>query len=221
MVVYREKVKHLSLLSALAVFLLSSVSPVFAVTPAISFTTNPSAIPVNGETSILMCMTGGSVGTIAATASGLGHSGLVVITPGTPTLHSTKWNFPAARGVVLPACLGQPLPSVCPTPPPVPGTDQSRECTNGVYSVPFGDNSPGWVRISGKDTQQTAESGTYTVDLDYKQALFITTKGAFFDVKTLFFVPEFAAPAVAVTAASLIGLVLLRRRQLGPRVATR
>jgi hypothetical protein len=186
----------------------------------ISISASPSGIPLNAVTTIQLCMNDGQVGTIASTSSGHGPSGLKVTSPenktGDPGSETTFF-YAAAKGVVLPACPGQPLPSVCPTPPsPPPGTNNALECTNGYYSVKFGQTSPGWTIGSGPKMDETADNGTYTINVDYKQTNGLTyTQGAFFDAYGYLMtgVPEFAAPAVVLAAVSLLGLVVVRRRR--------
>src|SRR5579863_1706518 len=150
--------------------------PVLAATRPGSFvmvSVNPSSVKNGGVTVISMCMNDGLVGTIATTSSGHGTSGLKVISPGpdpnNPGHDVTTWFYTPARLVVLPACDGQPLPPGCPSPTPMPGRDQSRECTNGTYDVSFGGSTPGWVLGTGPSVGQTSEQGTYTVNLYYIQ----------------------------------------------------
>jgi hypothetical protein len=212
---------------ALAFLLASVVGPAFATIPMnsdIVITCGPTdtpcpttSVPIGGTATINMCMTNGQTGLIWNTNSGLGTSGLLIKSPGgkstvDPTGATTAWTYAPAAFVFLPACNGQPLPSVCPTPPVVKGTNQALECTNGEYSVHFGAGASGWVRLSGPNVGETAEGGTYTVDVNYKQGNTITHRTAFFDASTYFPTPEFGLPAIAVAGISLLGLVLLRKK---------
>jgi hypothetical protein len=223
----RRSMKRALVPFALVLLLLSAAGPIFATIPlnsdivitcgAADTPCPTTSVPIGGTATINMCMSNGQTGEIWNTNSKLGTSGLLIKSPGgkstvDPTGATTAWTYSPAAYVFLPACNGQPLPSVCPTPPVVPGANQALECKNGEYSVTFGAGASGWVRLSGPKVAQTAEGGTYTVDVNYKQGNAITHHTAFFDASTYFPTPEFGVSAAAVAGVSLLGLVFFRRR---------
>jgi hypothetical protein len=190
---------------ALAVFALAIVAPTFATSTiptnadvvitcgVVATPCYETLIPVNGVAVFNFCMSNGATGVIWNTASGLGTSGLEVKSPGgassvDPTGAVTAWTYTPAAFQVIPAC------------------------GSGEYSVQFGQGTAGWVKLSGPTVGQTSESGTYTIDLDYKQGTSIESLHAFFDAQVTVPTPEFSLPLVAVVATSLFGMALLRRK---------
>jgi hypothetical protein len=190
---------------AVAIFALAVVAPTFAtatiptnadlvVTCGVSASPcYENLIPVGGVATFNFCMSNGVTGVIWNTASGLGTSGLEVKSPGgvssgDPTGAVTAWTYTPAAFQVIPAC------------------------GSGEYSVQFGQGTSGWVKLSGPTVAQTSESGSYTIDVDYKQGTTVQTLHAFFDVKVTVPTPEFSMPLVAVAATSLVGLALLRKK---------
>ncbi len=209
--------KRLLLGGPLFLLILGIASPVIAGNPPASkleILCNgiacPGSVGVNAVVVIGLCMDGGAIGTVALHDSGLGTSGLGVTSPGLGSppnpLTGTTWTFDAAAGKVLPACAGQPLPASC------PGDTGVAPCTTGLFTAPFGDSSPGWTLLSGPSVGQTSEEGTYGIDVNFRQQGVTLDHSAFFDVTQHFSVPEFGAPVAVVTAVSLLGLVLLRKK---------
>ena len=195
--------KNLVVPIAVALFLLSFAGPAFATTPknsdivitcgASSTPCGTTSVPVGGVETINMCMSNGAVGVILNTNSGHGTSGLLVKSPGgkssvDPTGGVTSWTYSPAAFVQIPAC------------------------GSGEYSVQFGAGTSGWVRLSGPTVAQSAEGGSYTVDVNYKQGTSLQELSATFDTFQNFPTPQFSVPLLGVVATSMLGLVLIRKR---------
>lgn len=188
---------------AAVLVLLAFSGPAFATIPKnadVVITCGPSytpcgttSVPIGSVVSINMCMSNGAVGVILSTDSGLGTSGLLVKSPGgkstvDPTGASTSWTYSPAALTEIPAC------------------------GSGQYTVKFGAGTSGWVKLSGPNVAQTAEGGTYTVDLNYKQGTSLETLSAVFDAFQSFPTPQFSMPLLAVVATTMLGLVFLRKQ---------
>jgi hypothetical protein len=188
---------------AMALLLISFAGPAFATIPknadivitcGASFTPcGTTSVSVGGVETISMCMSNGAVGVILNTDSGHGTSGLLVKSPGghssaDPTGAVTSWTYTPAALAQIPAC------------------------GSGQYTVSFGAGTAGWAKLSGPTVAQTAEGGTYTVDLNYKQGTSLETLSAVFDAFQSFPTPQFPVPLLAVVGTTMLGLIFLRKR---------